>query len=200
MTPEDLKGLRMRATDKGQANYLKAWGANTVVIPWPEIYNSLQTGVADGYLNPAIVPTLFKHTEVIKHFSDVKAGAPLRVAIASEAWYSKLSDKDRAVVDQAVLKANQANRQWLAGLSKMSFDALEKAGVQVTHPSPEQRALFAKAARAIYPDMVPRTCSRNSWRRRRNTVPSRRTDNLPGVPVPAAAPGKDFEKRPGRET
>ena len=160
MTPDDLKGLRMRATDKGQANYLKAWGANTVVIPWPEIYNSLQTGVADGYLNPAIVPTLFKHTEVIKHFSDVKAGAPLRVAIASEAWYSKLSDKDRAVVDQAVLKANQApppppNRQWLAGLSKMSFEALEKAGVQVTHPSPEQRALFAKAARAIYPDMVP---------------------------------------------
>ena len=56
----------MRATDKIQAEYLKAWGASTVIIPWPEIYNSLQTGVADGYLNPAIVPTLFKHTEVIK--------------------------------------------------------------------------------------------------------------------------------------
>jgi len=126
-----------------------------VVIPWPEIYNSLQTGVADGYLNPAIVPTLFKHTEVIKHFSDVRAGAPLRVSIASQAWYSGLSDKERAIVDQGVAKANQANRQWLAKVTKKSFEALEKAGVKVTRPSAEQRALFAKISRSVYADVVP---------------------------------------------
>lgn len=155
MVPDDLKGLRMRATDKGQAKYLEAWGANTVVIPWPEIYNALQTGVADGYLNPAIVPTLFKHTDVIKHFADVRAGAPLRVAIASEAWYSGLSDKERGIVDQAVAAANKANREWLAGLSKMSFDGLEKAGVKITRPSAEQRALFAEKAKAVWAGMVP---------------------------------------------
>ena len=155
LIPADLKGLRMRATDKAQAKYLKAWGANTVVIPWPEIYNSLQTGVADGYLNPAIVPTLFKHTEMIKHFSDVRAGAPLRVAIASQAWYDGLSDKERAIVEEGVAAANAANRKWLAGLSKMSFDGLEKAGVKITRPSPEQRALFAETARSLYSDLVP---------------------------------------------
>ena len=155
LTPDDLKGLRMRATDKGQAKYLEAWGANTVIIPWPEIYNALQTGVADGYLNPAIVPTLFKHTDVIKYFSDVRAGAPLRVAIASEAWYSGLSDKERAIVDQAVVEANKANRAWLAGLSKMSFEGLEAAGVQISRPSAEQRALFAEKAKAIWSEMVP---------------------------------------------
>ena len=155
MSPNDLKGLRMRATDKIQAEYLKAWGSSTVIIPWPEIYNSLQTGVADGYLNPAIVPTLFKHTEVIKYYSDVRIGAPLRVAIASQDWYAGLSDKDRKIIDNAVSAANKANRQWLSGVTKMSIDALKKAGVEVTVPSAEQRALFGELAKPVYPQVVP---------------------------------------------
>ena len=32
--------------------------------------NALQTGVADGYLNPAFVPLLFGHTDFIKFYTD----------------------------------------------------------------------------------------------------------------------------------
>jgi TRAP-type C4-dicarboxylate transport system substrate-binding protein len=155
LVPDDLKGLRMRATDKLQAEYLKAWGASTVVIPWPEIYNALQTGVADGYLNPAIVPTLFKHTEVIKYYSDMAIGAPLRVAIASEAWYSGLSEKDRKIVDDAVVAANAANRKWLSEVVTKSIAALKEAGVQVSTPSAAQQAQFATLARSVYTQVVP---------------------------------------------
>lgn len=155
MTPDDFKGLRMRATDKIQAEYLKAWGASTVIIPWPEIYNSLQTGVADGYLNPAIVPTLFKHTEVIKFYSDVRIGAPLRVAIASQDWYAGLSAKDRKIVNDAVAAANKENRKWLSQVTTMSIEGLKKAGVKVSVPSTEQRARFGELAKAVYPQVVP---------------------------------------------
>jgi len=155
MVPDDLKGLRMRATDKLQAEYLKVWGASTVVIPWPEIYNSLQTGVADGYLNPAIVPTLFKHTEVIKYYSDMAIGAPLRVGIASEAWYAGLSEKDRKIVNDAVAAANAANRKWLSEVVKKSIDALKEAGVQVSTPSAAQQAQFGKLAKTVYSQIVP---------------------------------------------
>ena len=155
MTVDDLKGLRMRATDKIQAEYLKAWGASTVIIPWPEIYNALQTGVADGYLNPAIVPTLFKHTEVIKHYADLRIGAPLRVAIASEDWYSGLSDKDRKIVEDAVVAANTANRQWLKVVTQKSIDSLKQAGVSVTVPTAEERQRFGDLARPVYPQVVP---------------------------------------------
>lgn len=155
MTVDDLKGLRMRATDKIQAEYLKAWGASTVIIPWPEIYNALQTGVADGYLNPAIVPTLFKHTEVIKHYADLRIGAPLRVAIASEDWYSGLSDKDRKIVEDAVVAANTANRQWLKVVTQKSIDSLKQAGVSVTVPTAEERQRFGELARPVYPQVVP---------------------------------------------
>lgn len=48
-----------------------------------------------------------------------------------------------------------ANRRWLAGMTRKSFAALEKAGVKVTRPSPEQRALFAQKARSVYAEVVP---------------------------------------------
>jgi TRAP-type C4-dicarboxylate transport system substrate-binding protein len=154
-TPADMKGLRMRAMDKKQATWLEAWGANSVIIPWAEIYNSLMTGVADGYMNAAIVPVMFKHTEVLKYFSDAKIMAPLRVALASEDWYAGLSEKERGIVHEAVAKANAANREWQKKIEKSGLDAVEKAGVKVVSMSDADRELFAKAVRPLYKKLIP---------------------------------------------
>lgn len=149
-TPADLKGLRMRAMDKVQAEYLKAWGASTVVIPWAEIYNSLQTGVADGYINPAIVPVMFKHTEVLKYYSDLKVGVPFRIIICSEDWYKGLSAKDRRIIDEAAAKGVAANRLWQNKIEISGIKALKAAGVEVYQNGPEERAMFAKLIRPLY--------------------------------------------------
>lgn len=155
-TPEDLKGLRIRAMDKNQVQYIEAWGASTTIVPWAEIYNALQTGIADGYLNSAVVPVLFKHTEVIKYYSDIQYAAALRIAICSEDWYKKLSPAHRKIVDEAVQKATAANREWQVQIEKKGLQDLEKAGVKVTRNTPEQRALFAKPARTVYEKVVGR--------------------------------------------
>jgi TRAP-type C4-dicarboxylate transport system substrate-binding protein len=149
-TPADMKGLRMRAMDKVQAEYLTAWGASTVVVPWAEIYNALQTGIADGYINPAIVPVMFKHTEILKYYSDVKAGVPLRVILCSEQWYKGLSAKDRKIVDEGVAKGIAANRAWQDKIEKTDLDILKSTGVQVYVNTPEERAQFANLVRPLY--------------------------------------------------
>ena len=149
-TPTDMKGLRIRAMDKVQAKYLKAWGASTVIIPWAEIYNSLQTGVADGYINPAIVPVMFKHTEVLKYFSDLKVGVPFRIIICSEDWYKGLSDKNRKIVNEAVAKGVTANRAWQTKIETKGLDTLKATGVKIYESTPEERALFAEMARPLY--------------------------------------------------
>ena len=153
-TPADLNDLRMRALDKKQVKILKALGASTVVIPWPEIYNALQTGVADGYLNPAIVPVMFKHTEVLKFFSDIKFGLPLRVSICSEEWYRGLSKTDRAIVDEAVEKANAANRIWQAKVAQAGLKALADTGVQIYRNNSAEIKQFADRLQPLYPEMV----------------------------------------------
>jgi len=155
-TPEDLKGLRIRAMDKSQAQYLEVWGASTVIVPWAEIYNALQTGIADGYLNAAVVPLLFKHTEVLKYYSDMRYAPPLRVAICSEDWYKKLPADQRKIVDEASAKATAANRAWQIQIDKTALEDLEKAGTKITRNTAEQRALFAKLARTVYEKIVSR--------------------------------------------
>jgi len=153
-TPADLKDLRMRALDKKQVKMLEALGASTVVIPWAEIYNALQTGVADGYLNPAIVPVMFKHTEVLKYYSDIKFGLPLRISICSADWYNGLSKSDRAIVDDAVAKANATNRVWQAKVAEAGLKALGATGVEIYKNNTEEIKQFANLLQPLYPEMV----------------------------------------------
>lgn len=153
-SPDDLKGLRMRAMDKFQTKYYAQWGCNSVVVPWPEIYNALQTGVADGYLNPSFVPIMFKHTELIKFFTDARMSPSIRIALASEAWYSGLSKGDRALVDAAVAKADAVNRTWVAASEQKGLDALKAAGIEVTILDAEQRARFAELSQKAYPEVI----------------------------------------------
>jgi TRAP-type transport system periplasmic protein len=153
-TPSDMKGLRFRALDNKQAAWLNAWGANSVIIPWPEIYNSLQTGVVDGYLNVSIVPVMFKHTEVVKYFSDVGLAAPLRIILCSQKWYAGLNNTEKSTVDQAVVKANAANRTWQSKNEIAGLAALKKGGVEVYKNSPEEIAMFAGLVKSQYNEMM----------------------------------------------
>ena len=155
-TPADFKGIRMRALDKKQAKWLEIWGANAVVIPWSEIYNALQTGIADGYMNPAFVPILFKHTEVLKFYSDIKLAPSLRVALVSEEWYQGLKDKERKIVDEGAAKANAACREWTGRSDKASLEALKEAGLEVHINTPAEKAEFAKLIRPNYNSIVPK--------------------------------------------
>jgi len=153
-TPADFAGIRMRALDNKQAKWLEIWGANAVVIPWSEIYNALQTGIADGYMNPAFVPVMFKHTEVLKYYSDVKLAPSLRVALCSEDWYQGLSAADRTVVEEAVAKANAAIQDWCKTAESQGLDALRKAGMEVYVNTPEEKAKFAALIRPLYKEIV----------------------------------------------
>lgn len=145
----DMQGLRMRALDESQIELYKAWGADGTIVSWAEVPNALQTGVADGYLNPNFVPLLFGHTDFIKHYTDAAVSPSLRIAIASEDWYQGLSEEERQTVDDAVEAANTANREWL-GTQDAVNEKLEAAGVQIVTLDEEARQEFRDASGPAY--------------------------------------------------
>lgn len=149
----DMEGLRMRALDEAQIAIFEAWGAQGTIVSWDEVPNALQTGVADGYLNPAFVPLLFGHTGFIKNFTDAGIMPSARVAILSEDWYQGLSDKERATVDEAIAVANTANREWLTDQAAV-LGRLREAGVNVIELTDAARAEFREASMGIY-DTLP---------------------------------------------
>lgn len=145
----DMAGLRMRALDETQIELFKAWGSTGTIVSWAEVPNALQTGVADGYLNPPVVPLLFGHTDFIKYYTDAEVSPSLRITIVSEDWYSGLSDADRATVDAAAEAANKANRDWLATQDGV-YEKLEAAGVNIVKLGEAEREEFRKASEATY--------------------------------------------------
>lgn len=159
----DMAGLRMRALDESQIDLFKAWGAAGTIVNWAEVPNALQTGVADGYLNPPVVPLLFGHTDFLKFFTDAEITPSLRITIASEDWYQGLSDEDRAKVDAAAEAANAANREWLTRQSGV-YERLEAAGVKVSRLSDEARAGFLEASAATLQSGLLTAEQIDAWR------------------------------------
>jgi len=145
----DMAGLRMRALDESQIELYEAWGAAGTIVSWAEVPNALQTGVADGYLNPAFVPLLFGHTDFLKHFTDARIAPSLRITIVSEDWYQGLSDEERATVDAAAAAATKANREWL-GTQDAVLGKLEEAGVAVVKLDQTARDEFRAASAPAY--------------------------------------------------
>lgn len=146
---DDFAGVRMRALDELQIQTFEAWGAKGTIVSWSEVPNALQTGVADGYINPPSVPLVYGHTSFIKYFTDVKTSASVRIAIASEDWYQGLSNADRAIVDEGVKAAHDANRAFVEDGQKV-FAELEAAGIEVIELTDEERAKFREASLPLY--------------------------------------------------
>lgn len=162
-SPADIKGLRMRALDKSQIALYKAWGAKGTVVPWKEVPNALQTGVADGYLNPVFVPVLFGHTDFIKHFTDAKVSPTTRIAIASEKWYRGLSAKDRKRVEDAIAAANATARAWRAKATPAMAAMAKAKGVTITTLTPAQRATFVALSKKVYTQGVMSAAQVKIW-------------------------------------
>ncbi|MCV0396729.1 MAG: TRAP transporter substrate-binding protein [Rhizobiaceae bacterium] len=160
---EDMAELRMRALDESQIELFKAWGATGTIVSWAEVPNALQSGVADGYLNPPVVPLLFGHTDFLKYFTDAEITPSLRITIVSEDWYQGLSEDDRKIVDDAADAANKANREWLAGQASV-YDKLKEAGMEITELTEEARAAFLEASQPAYESGLLEPEKIEAWR------------------------------------
>lgn len=161
---EDMAGLRMRALDEVQIASFEKWGAKGTIVAWSEVPNALQTGVAEGYVNPPFVPLVFGHTSFIKYFTDVRMISSVRVAIASEDWYQGLSDEERAIVNEAVRQAHDANRAFLKTREKV-YDDLEAAGIEVIRISEEERDKFRAASQSIYETVEMPEGALDAWKK-----------------------------------
>ncbi len=146
---EDVAELRMRALDESQIALFESWGSTGTVITMSEVPSALQTGVADGYINPPFVPILYGHLGFIEHFTDASLMPASRLALASEDWYQSLSDAERAIVEAAAAEATAANLAWLEQRGDI-LNELEAAGIQVIRLSEAERARFVEASRAVY--------------------------------------------------
>jgi len=149
--PEDLKGLKIRLMEAPiYLDTFRAYGANPVPLPFPEIYNALQQKVIDGQDNPLFTSVLMKFTEVNKFATVSQHSLTECFTIVYKGFWQTLNPEQQKIFREAAevqIKENRdANAKDFAG-------AIEKAkaqSVQVVYLSPQEKEAFKKASQPVY--------------------------------------------------
>ncbi|GHG97207.1 TRAP transporter substrate-binding protein [Pseudodonghicola xiamenensis] len=144
-TVSDMEGLRMRALDPNQLEMFAMMGASGVVIPFSEVPNAIQTGIADGYVNASLVPLVFGQADLFSNFTDAKVIMSARLALASSAWWDGLSEDEQATFKAASREALAEVFDWVDASEVTHKQHLEEAGIAVYEPTKEELATFREA-------------------------------------------------------
>ncbi len=144
----DMKDLRIRTmTLPTHQTMVGSLGAKPTPLPWAEVYTALQTGVADGQMNPIPIIAFAKFDEVQKYLSITNHVITPYVWMMNGDFYRGLSSEHRAIVDWASEVATEAGR----GVSRV-IEASERGlpklaqKMQVNAVPPSELKKFAAMA------------------------------------------------------
>ncbi|MCG6877984.1 MAG: TRAP transporter substrate-binding protein DctP [Deltaproteobacteria bacterium] len=151
--PSDIKGLKVRVMNSPvYLDTFKQLGASPVGIPFPEIYNALQTGVIDAQENPLLTSVLMKFTEVTKNVTITNHCLTECIIIVSPDYWETLSPEDQQIFREAAKVAIDTNRKVNAELHKKLpksgisiAEYCKKNGIEVINLTPAERKEFQKA-------------------------------------------------------
>lgn len=147
-TPADMEGLKIRTMGLDtHKTIISSLGGQPAPIAWSELYTALQTGVADGQMNPVPIIVFAKFNEVQKYLTlSGHLFAPYVWAMNDE-FYSSLTAEEKGVVEAAVKSAIVAGRGMARAIeaSDRGLPALAK-DLEVNALTPEQKAQFRDKA------------------------------------------------------
>ena len=147
-TPQDMDGLKIRTMGLDtHKTIISALGGQPAAIAWSEVYTALQTGVADGQMNPVPIIAFAKFNEVQKYLTlSGHLFAPY-VWVMNNKFWDGLSDNEKEVVAYAVRSAIVAGRGMgrIIEASDRGLPALAK-DMKVNSLSADQKKKFRDAA------------------------------------------------------
>lgn len=124
-TPDDLKGFKLRMYESEIP--LKSWqqlGANVQVIPWPDVYTSIATGIVDGLTGTVVDNYDMKHFENAHYWTNVHEYFQMQVPYMSKITWDSLSPEHQKVIVQALHDSGPLNR---SEMDKADAEARQKS-------------------------------------------------------------------------
>ncbi len=131
-TVDDLQGVKVRVPNINvYTDTWRAFGVEPVPMPASDFYLALRLGTIEGMENPVEVMYHWKINEVSKYLTRTEHMRSGFYLIASKTFMDGLTDEQRAVVEEAALKAQaslaEKNEEGAASL----YGKLEEAGMTI---------------------------------------------------------------------
>jgi tripartite ATP-independent transporter DctP family solute receptor len=145
---EDIKGLKVRVqATKTEDTHFPAYGAQTVHMPFGEVYTSLQTGVVNVAENGVNVYEQNKHYEVAPVLNMTQHEANNNCLWVSDKTWNSLSDQEKKWVQEAADEISRREPAMALKLEQESAAKLKKIGVKIVENV--DKSGFQKAALPI---------------------------------------------------
>ncbi len=135
-TPDDVKGLKLRGRESRTA--IATWqglGANTIVVPRPEMYLAFRQGIIEGGPETIGIAVDQKIVEMAKHWTRTDEYFQIiNVMINSNKWRG-LTEEQRNILRQAAVDGGEAYKKGsLRGFTEKRQRAEKEFGVTVYEP------------------------------------------------------------------
>ena len=145
---DDIKGMKVRVqATKTEDTHFPAYGAQTVHMPFGEVYTSLQTGVVNVAENGINVYLANKHYEVAPILSLTEHEANNNCIWVSDKTWNSLSDEEKKWVQAAADEVAKREPALALKLEAESASKLKTIGVKVVENV--DKTGFIKAAQPI---------------------------------------------------
>lgn len=145
---EDMEGMRIRTmTLPTHEAMIASLGGQPTPLPWAEVYTALQTGVADGQMNPIPIIAFARFDEVQEYLSITNHVITPYIWTMNETFFDSLSPEHQTLVAWAAEVATEAGRSMnrVIEASETGLPALAR-NMKVNVVSAEELARFAAAA------------------------------------------------------
>jgi len=147
--PDDIKGLKVRSAGPTFASMWQAAGASIVSVPSNEVYNALQTGVADATDTSSGSFVSFRIYEQVKCLTapgDNALWFMYEPVLMSKKSFNRLNKKQQDIL----LQAGKKSQQFFADKAKSLDDEMVKVfkdhNVEVVTLTPQEYDLWLKVA------------------------------------------------------
>ena len=147
--PEDLKGVKIRSAGPTFAHMWQAAGASIVSVPSNEVYNALQTGVAEATDTSASSFVSFRIYEQVKCITAPGENAlwfMYEPVLMSKKSFNRLNKKQQDVLLQAGKKSHDYFAKEAPGLDEQMVKVFKDHKVEVVTLTPAEYDEWVKVA------------------------------------------------------
>jgi TRAP-type transport system periplasmic protein len=154
----DFKGLKVRVMNSPvYMDTFEAFGASAVGIPFPEVYNALQTGVIDGAESSLLVASLMKFPEVTKYVTRSEYALTETALVVNRDYWASLSKEDQQIFREGAAINIKVNREVNEALNQKLYksdlsvaDYMKLQKVEVVDLTPAEREAFQQATAPVW--------------------------------------------------
>jgi TRAP-type transport system periplasmic protein len=135
-TPQDLQGLRLRIWESRTA--IETWrglGANTIVVPRPEMYLAFRQGIIEGGPETIGIAVDVRNAELAKYWTRTDEYYQIVNVMVNVRRWQGLTDAQRQILRQAAREGGEAyRRESERGYTEKRQRAEREFGVTILEP------------------------------------------------------------------